>query len=848
LLGRGGALALAGCAVLALAGGLFLVRSAEAGPATTAVRVCLVDASASVARAPDWLSWVRGVLRDEARIAGQLGEELVVIVHGDGAAVGFRRGAPEDFRVRLDGGRETPFDPRTLVGDGATDLAAATTIAEGLLAGAEKAPGTVVLVGPGTFTGEDPGAALARLERGGHGLRHRPPPVAHVADLGVRTLELPRRVEVGAPLVARAQLSFDPGPAPGGGRAHATLEVRSGPTRELRELEVPLPTAAGLFELPVDCGPAGFGRTEIELRLALDGGDALPENDRASAWTVAEGARVVLVVAAPAALADARRWLAPGGTAPAGLELVFAPLGDELAALGRADALVTYDVPLGELSAPLVEAFVRAGGGWLATAGPRFLGDWTPGRPGPLHPLLPLAPAEAEHGPRDVLLLVDGSGSMEGEPFETVRAAALDLVGAALEGDRVVLRFFTTGLGGEKLLKERGAAAGGLVARELARERLGLQVPHGSTFLLRALGQLVDLLGGETDTETLVFLLTDGHDREALPDPLALASDRRRALLARGARLVVIAVGDADSDLLGRLADGPAGVRTGDSLGELSEIFQREVLGSRLAVGDALELEPVPRPPGSLAAEALGLRAEGERLLPLRRYVRCRLVPGAEILWQGGELDPVLAIRRVGLGRTALLATRPSPDWAPGWTGRAGPEEPREVVGLLRWLARRPGEAAGPRARIEDGRLIVEGLPPDAPARLPVRLREAQGAELGRVDAWPLTRPGSEVLTTREADLPAAWATGQRLLELELPGGLLPLLAQGALPPEFAGKERVLGSELLRERPAQPVRPPTVGGGHPAAAWVLAVGLGMLFAGAMGAGKGGHQGPGGNDR
>lgn len=851
MLNRARVLALCGCAALALAGALFLVRPASGAPPLPLLRVCLVDASASVARAPDWLGWVRGALREEARAAQRAGEELAVAVHGEGAAVGFRPGPPRAFLARLDGGLETPFDPRALVGDGATDLAAAATIAEGLLGDSRRPPGRLVLLGEGTFTGADPGPTLARLVRAGHGFARVLPRARHVTDLGVRRLELPRRVEAGAPLVARAELLYDPGPGAGGGRATATVEVRNGPTRDVRELEVALPAAAGVLELPVDCGRAGFGRTAVALRVALDPPDALPENDRASAVVAAEGARVVLVVAAPESLSDARRWLAPTGASPAGLELEFATPGEALGRLDGADALVTYDLPPGELSAPLVEAFVRAGGGWLATAGPRFLRDWTPGRPGPLHALLPLEPAEARHGPRDVLLLVDGSGSMEGQPFETVRAAALDLVGAALLEDRVVLRFFTTGLGRERLLKERGADAGGLAAREAARELLGVQVPHGSTFLLRSLGQLVDELAAQPPTETLAFLLTDGRDREALPDPPGLAATLRGDLLAHGGRLVVIAVGDPDRALLARLAGGDEAVRSGDTLGELSEIFQREVLGSRLVSGDALALTVVPRARGSLAADALGPGGADERLLPLTRYVRCRLAPRAEALWRAQDDDPVLAVARVGLGRTAQLATRPAPGWAPGWTGRGGPEEPREVVGLLRWLARRPGPAGGPGARLAEGMLVLSDLPEDAPVRLGVFVRAPigtarGGAEIGRLEALPPETFGADVRHTRVARVPDDWGSAARLVELELPAGPLPLLVAAELPAEFAGAETRLPDDLLAAR--EPRAPDAVAAagtasGHPAAPWVLALGLGLLFTGALAAGGRGIKGP-----
>ena len=207
---------------------------------------------------------------------------------------------------------------------------------------------------------------------------------------------------------------------------------------------------------------------------------------------------------------------------------------------------------------------MRGGGGWLALAGWSFLGDWIPGPQGSLESLLPAEPAGSEPPPRDVVVLVDGSGSMEGAPFESVRAATLELVAAALPSDRVSLRFFTRGLEPARLLKERSTANGGSAeqARDAARELLRARVPSGSTFLLQALREFRATAGAD---ETLLLLLTDGQDRQAGSDESAARSVAAELAAAR-VRLVVIGVGDAGHTLLAALAGGAEKVRGGDSL------------------------------------------------------------------------------------------------------------------------------------------------------------------------------------------------------------------------------------------------------------------------------------------
>src|SRR5262249_27055529 len=294
-------------------------------------------------------------------------------------------------------------------------------------------------------------------------------------DLGLIELVLPPRVETGAPLVARARLAWRPGALePGGARLDCELE--SGGTKRSFEQPLALPAQGGEFELALPCGPAPAGRSTLAVRCAVaNGPDAFPENDRASTATSSSGTRLVGVVAADEGLAGARAWLAPEGRSRLpGLEFAFFTPQELAAQIGACAALVSFDLAPSALATEPLESFVLQGGGWLAVGGWRFLDDWGAAqRAEPRHALLPCEPAAEPSRARDVVLLVDGSGSMDGAPFETVRAAALDLVGAALPGDRVSLRFFTGALETEHVLRERVADGASDVEgpRRAARER-----------------------------------------------------------------------------------------------------------------------------------------------------------------------------------------------------------------------------------------------------------------------------------------------------------------------------------------------------------------------------------------
>jgi Mg-chelatase subunit ChlD len=819
----------------ALAAWLFLPRARTDSPPRARLVVALVDVSASVSRARAWLPWVRAELRELATQVSARGDELAVLSFADGVATGFGPGEPARFLESLAGQGGAPFDSGQGLARGATRLSEALAAAEGLLDA--RPAGELWLLAPASYTGASPSGALARLAAAGTRFVVRAPPRPEAGDLGLLELELAPRVEAGAPLVARLRLVWRCGSEPPA-RATLALEVECDARTRTLERELAPPGVDGPFELALDCGPAELGRNEVRARCRLGSGpDLFPENDRARASTTAGDARVVGVVRGPELGAEAEAWLAPAGrSALTGLQFVFlAPeaLAPELDGL---DALVSLDLAPADLPEALLASFVQRGGGWLALAGFGFLRDWSPGEAGgALHTLLPAEPAPREAPPRDVVLLVDGSGSMEGAPFESVRAAALELVSAALPSDRVSLRFFTVGLEREHVLKERSASRreDQESARRAAGELLALRVPAGSTHLLASLRELGQQESGGAH-ETLVLLLSDGFEREGLVDPLGLAAEIRDELERARARLVVIAVGEANLPLLSALAGAPELVRSGATLAELRAVFQRELLGPRLAEGE-LPVRLAARAPGSLADQVVSA-GTSVALAPLERYVRNRLRPGGEALWTSAEGEPLLALGRAGLGRVALFASRPGAGWASRYT-RTAPGEPAGFEGVLRWLARGPAREVGPEARLEGGRLRVRGLGPDAPAELAARV-SVGGEERAELTLLP-PADAAPRLDARESRWDGPWPAGALLvLAPEAPGAPSRVLAvASALPDEYAW------GELRAELPgtsAEPARttPRRIPSAHPAAPWVLAVALGLVLAAGLASARG----------
>jgi len=821
--------------------------------------VVLVDASASVRRTrPDWVAWARGRLAREARAAAEAGERFAVVAFASEVARTFGPDAPAVFLERWAGRAGAPFDPGAGAGaDDGSRLADALGLAEEVRRAARPARTRWVLLGDGRWTGRDPAPELAALVAGGAAFERIAPPPPARSDLALERLVLPPRVEPDAPLVARAELALEPGlDAPEG----ATLDVvveNDGETREL-SFDLAPPAAGGAFEAPVDLGRARAGRTRVRARAHLGPrGDPVPENDAASAVTVAPGDLAVGVLADPAALEAARRFFAPSGSSGLpGLAFEFLPPHELALALETLDAVVSWDLPPSDLPEVPLEDFVRRGGGWLATSGFGLLTDWHPGSAerGAAR-LLPLVPEPRDEGPRDVVLLVDGSGSMAGAPFETVRVAAVDLIGAALVQDRVTLRFFTGGLREEHLLKESGAAG---AREEAARELLGPRVPGGETMILRSLERFAAAREAAR-RPCLALLLTDGNEREATADPPARAAALLERLAAAGTRLVVIGVGDDPDERFLRLLVRPGDeVRRGEGLTDLRSVFRREIGAARWHEGDALGVLPAPAAPGSLVE---GLRTGAPTALPpVRRFVADELRAGAELLWTSDEGEPIAAVRRVGAGRTAQLAFLPDPEWAPAWSGLRGAGEPAVLGPLLRWLARRPTSreplGAAPRLAWEGDELVLRGVPPGTPARVPARLELADDGEAGAATGVAV---GPDLELRFEASAAGADRSEERRLRpppelatlFEAAGlGLVVRLGgpdAGArflgLPPRPAAEFRPHGPQGDAETRlgvpaglAPPASPGTTGaaGSHPAGPGVLAGGLVLLFLSAFG--------------
>ena len=837
---------------------LYLPRVPDRSELGDPVRVVVVDASASARRLrPNWPLWARARLKEEVRAAARSGEELAVVVFADEVRRVFGPRAAEGFEPILAGRGNAPLVPSEGGGaDSSSRLVAALEVAEGLVNSPQRRSGRVVLLGVGPATDGDPNPLLARISRSAR-LEARPLPGAERSDLALLDLSLPPSIEAGSPLTVEVSLRHTPGLI-GPSRGRLELEVFEAGALRFQRIPLELDGWSGERRLSISLGPALSGLTRVNATVRLEGRrDPVPENDSATAVTTTRASRVVGVVSAP----ESR----PPIGFPPGLDRVDIEPGELALLLPRLDALVSLDLAPSELERRLpvgsLQAFLAEGGGWLSCAGWSFLRDWQSARsPEELAGFLPLEAAPPVGDPRDVILLLDGSQSMEGEPFEAVRAAAIDLVQAAPPSDRVTLRFFTAGLRDAVLLKERNADLGGREAgREAARRLFDRTVPRGNTYLMGSLEELVRQRAADAPP-ALVFLLTDGRERESSVQPLAERAAALRAQL-QGARMRVVplAVGSpVELKYLSLLVPEGQPVTRVEELSDLGSLFRKEVGGNWIeaAPGEVLELK-FCGPPQGLGQEIFG----GRGAPPLVRLLRARTTPGAQSVWCNPDGLPALAVARRGRGRVAALASALDANWAPAWVspqpgeGQASRATGWDVLApLLRWLARRPteGHEERPYARLGDRELIVRGLPASPLAEWKATLwRGDVGIELALVPRVRSSGPGVQALSERVARLgprdraallageaqgtaaltvhvPASPDRGPGPLVLPLSMGPAPEFVGGGLAPDPALFATAAGQEGDGgQPPGAPVSAPRAVP-HPMAPAALAVGL-MLF-------------------
>lgn len=662
----------------------------------------LLDVSASVVRPrPQWRVWRDEQLALEAARAVAADQEFLVAAFAEG------------FEVLFGPGRASAFDaarlPVSVLADADSELARALTVL------AQRASSQrlerVVILGDGRCDGVDAREALDQLRRSGVEVEVRPPPPPELNDLWLESLRAPREAEAGAPLAVAARVRSLAGPLEPGARALLSFRVVDGRgERWFERVATPASFVGGEALVVCDLGPLDEGLTQIDARVRLAGGvDVVSENDECATTVRSRGARVIGVVGSGARRFE--EWLSANRSS-AGLQ--WLPVAETLddVRLDACDALVTLDVDPRELDEARVRDFVRRGGGWFALGATVLANAKAAQSSGGLTELLPLQ-LEARRE-RDVLLLLDGSGSMDPLASAELRAASLELALRAPAGQRVVLWWFTDRLQDSFELRPGFDAA--------ARERnvaswTAARAPGGPTDIVAVLSELARRRAG--GGAALAFLISDGRDQRQRG---ASAQELERvvsALAAAEVRLVVAAAGaSSDRAWLDELARSTArGSAWSAADASLAEALASEAAREHLdPLGGAVSISASS---GDDDADVTALRASWGALGALPQageFLRTRARAGDAVVLEVAGGEPLIALRRTGEGWCAFWTSDPVRTGSAAWV-----RAPGLIAPLLRTLVRAARSAPREelRARVDArGRWRLEGLPAGVAARV----------------------------------------------------------------------------------------------------------------------------------
>jgi Ca-activated chloride channel homolog len=464
-------------------------------------------------------------------------------------------------------------------------------------------------------------------------------------DVAIQRVHIPSTVRIDQPFEVMVFVHADePGPAIF--RLHRNEQAQG-------EQTIHLEAGRNLLAFPQRLGNPGFYTYDVRLEAEHD---SIPHNNRGLAFIQIHGSPRILI-ASNDPQADAP--LASALESPA-IELQLLPVHrfpETLAELQSYDTIVLANVSAGDLpyeTLQLLESAVRDFGVGVVCVG----GDRTYSAGGYSHtPLESLLPVHMDVSGRKVLpsgallLVIDKSGSMSGEPIETARQAAIGAVQLLSDRDYVGVVAFDAAP--QIIVDMQPASNRNSIIRQIAGITAG-----GGTVMQPAMEYALALLQSAPATLKHCVILTDGISAPGDFEAIAQSMAHNRITVS------TIGLGtDIDAPLLERIAlIGQGQFHFVPSPSQIPQIFIQE---TALMLGTAIVEEPFhPQP----AVPTEPLRGFFPALFPqLSGYVATDPKPRAEIPLLTHRGDPLLAHWQYGLGRTVAFTSDSRAGWASDW-------------------------------------------------------------------------------------------------------------------------------------------------------------------------------------
>lgn len=391
---------------------------------------------------------------------------------------------------------------------------------------------------------------------------------------------------------------------------------------------------------------------EVGVRSAQD---SIAENNQLGAAVISEGAAKVLLVTDRPESARYLEW----ALRQEGIELSVRPgqgMPSQMSDIQNFDTLVIDNVPASDLSRQqmdLLHSYVRDFGGGLLMLG----GDQAYGLGGyyrtPVEEVLPVScdfQREEEAPSLALALVIDRSGSMQGEKIEMAKAAARASAELLGPKDYVSVIAFDSGCYPVVPLQSAGNSS---VATQIASIEAA-----GGTNMAPAMEEALRQLSGSSAKLKHVILLTDGISEQG---PFYELTNQ---MSQTGITVSTVAVGDgSDTELLSQIAQWGGGryYETNDP-STVPQIFTKETM---TASKSAIQEFPFLAKPVRAVDFLEGVPWSDSPFL--LGYVRTKPKPTSETWLVTERGDPLLTTWRYGLGTTAAFTSDARNRWAVEW-------------------------------------------------------------------------------------------------------------------------------------------------------------------------------------
>ncbi len=332
---------------------------------------------------------------------------------------------------------------------------------------------------------------------------------------------------------------------------------------------------------------------------------------------------------------------------------------DSLAGLQNYELLVLSNVPATALSQQQMEiarTYVQElGGGFIMLGGEQSfgLGGYYKSTLEEILPVRSDFEKEKEKPSLGMVLVIDRSGSMDGDKLEMAKTAARSAVELLGNRDQVAVLAFDDQT--YVISEMQSASNKGKISDEIARIESG-----GGTSMYPSMEMSFEILNSTSAKLKHVIMLTDGISNSGDFEGMA------QQMVSAKMTVSTVAVGgegSTDTELLEAIARiGKGRYYLAEDPAQVPQIFAKEtVTASKSAIDEQPFVPQVIRATRALA------EIDMESAPFLLGYVMTRPKPTCEVILATEKGDPLLAWWRYGLGMTAAFTSDAKSRWAAEW-------------------------------------------------------------------------------------------------------------------------------------------------------------------------------------